>query len=142
MKSHPQQSLFAAKAHIAVDVQKHLGVTVIDEPALLELSSSMLEERNYKVLQAGSAEAALRVLDSNEVDLLLTDVIMPGMDGYQLAQEVSKRYPDTSIMMVSGYADNRNSSVDETLAGARLLQKPFTSAQLIEAVRGVLDARA
>ncbi|MFW2371793.1 MAG: PAS domain S-box protein [Gammaproteobacteria bacterium] len=114
-------------------------LVVEDEFALLDLAENILSTYGYTVLRAESAEQALKVLETNYIDLMLSDVIMPGMNGYQLAAEVGKHYPNIKIQMVSGFSDEQNTNlVNETLHQQRL-HKPFNSKELLRRIRQLLD---
>ncbi|RDH82497.1 MAG: hypothetical protein DIZ80_09430 [endosymbiont of Galathealinum brachiosum] len=116
-------------------------LAVDDEVALLELNEEILQNHGYTVLCATNAEQALEILKSKSVDLLLSDVIMPGMDGYQLAAEVMAIYPGIKIQMVSGFSDeNKIKASNEELHKQRLY-KPFNSEQLLWRVRDLLDGK-
>lgn len=114
-------------------------LVVDDEPALLELCCQILNEHGYHTLAANSGDEALHLLERHKVDLLLTDVIMPKMDGYQLAAMVSKKYPEMKIQMVSGFSDDRNKDVDDAQLHIQLLNKPYSSTELLKRVRETLD---
>lgn len=115
-------------------------LVVDDETSLLELTCQILSEHGYHTFSANSAEAALQVLKQQPVDLLISDVIMPGVDGYQLAEIVTEHYPDIKIQMVSGYTDDRSNNISDNKFGKELLHKPFTTDELLIRVRGILDA--
>ena len=114
-------------------------LVVDDEPALLEISCKMLADHGYQVLKANSGDEALKLLENNTIDLLLTDVIMPKMDGYQLAAIVVKKYPDIKIQIMSGYSSDREECAEDKQLSKKLLHKPFTSDDLLRAVRKTLD---
>ncbi len=114
-------------------------LAVDDEPALLELACQILNEHGYRTLDASCGDEALHILEKQSVDLLLTDVIMPQMDGYQLASIASEKYPHIKIQMVSGFSDDRNKEVDDNRLHKRQLHKPFSSAELLKRVRETLD---
>lgn len=114
-------------------------LVVDDEPGLLEISCQILSERGYNTLSATSAEATLLVLEAQPVDLLITDVIMPGVDGYQLASIVAEQYPHVKIQMVSGFSDDRSKLIPDSQLDKTLLHKPFTSEELLIQVREALD---
>ncbi len=114
-------------------------LVVDDEPALLELSCQILDDHGYHTLQASSGSEALEILEKQTVDLLLSDVIMPKMNGYQLAEIVTEKYPQIKIQMVSGFSDDRNLEVDDNQLYKRQLHKPFSSAELLKRVRKTLD---
>ena len=114
-------------------------LVVDDEPALLELSSQILSDQGYHVLEAGSGDEALAILDNQSADLLLTDVIMQHMDGYQLASIVNEKYPYMKIQMVSGFSDDRNKDTDDNLLHKKQLHKPYSPTELLMRVRETLD---
>ena len=99
----------------------------------------MLTDHGYHILKAGSGDEALNILENNTVDLLLTDVIMPKMDGYQLAAIVVKKYPEIKIQIVSGYSSDRDECAENKQLSKNLLHKPFTSDDLLKTVRKTLD---
>ena len=100
-----------------------------------------LASLGYKVFEAGEAESALRLLDENpSVHLLLTDVVMPGMNGRKLAEEARLRRPDLKILYMTGYSRNAIMHQGRLDIGVDLLQKPISSEQLASAVRRMLDA--
>ncbi len=110
-----------------------------DDPRVRAITVSALEEFGYIVLQAANGAEALALLDET-VDLLFTDVVMPGMDGPQLAEEALRRRPKLKVLYTTGYA--RNAVVHNgTLAGGLpVLPKPFTIDQLAAKVAEVLHA--
>ena len=113
-------------------------LVVDDELALLKLTSENLSLQGYKVHVAENAEQALEILENETVDLLFSDVIMPGMDGYQLAALVQERYPEIKIQLASGFSDNRHlNMVDQTL-NQNLLHKPIQSQTLFRRIRELL----
>ncbi|MCW8982584.1 MAG: bacteriohemerythrin, partial [Gammaproteobacteria bacterium] len=115
-------------------------LVVDDESALRELTEEMLTEHGYRVLSADSGKRALEILKSEPVDLLLSDVIMPEMDGYQLVEQVEQLYPHIKIQMASGFGAKRHVGKYEQLHQQRL-QKPFTSEVLLQRIRELLDER-
>ncbi len=115
---------------------------VEDETNLRHLARQYLETQGYKILEAEDGAAALQIVDGYKgtIDLLLSDVIMPGMNGRELAARVIKLLPDVRVLYMSGYAENAV-GMDGTLdAGINLLQKPFSLPVLKDRVREVLDS--
>jgi signal transduction histidine kinase len=112
-----------------------------DEPDLRELTRIFLESYGYKVLEAGSAEQAIRKADEfgARIHLLLTDVIMPGMSGRQLAENMLQKDPKTKILYMTGYTDDMVVQHKVLEPGVQLLQKPFTRSELAVKVRTTLD---
>jgi len=114
---------------------------VDDEPALLELGRKILEARGFNIICAGNAKEALVVLKDKIIDVLITDIIMPEMDGYQLAAIVKDKYPDVKIQLASGFADDRNMGmVDEDLQ-KNLLFKPYNSQTLLERLDDIINKK-
>ena len=117
---------------------------VEDESAVRDLTRRCLEASGYRVLQAGSAEEALDAVSrhSGSLDLLLTDVIMPGASGPELSRRLLIDRPDLRVLYVSGYTDETIASQRLLADGASFLQKPFTPEALARKVRDVLDRSA
>lgn len=113
-------------------------LVVDDEESLLELSSQILSTHGYTTHKANNGEDALKILEQHHIDLLLSDVIMPKMDGLQLAKKARKLNPELKIQLISGFSDNiKNKDQDNLLQ--KQLNKPFSSLQLLQKVREVLD---
>jgi len=116
---------------------------VEDEPDLRELARIFLAGYGYQVLEAASAEQAIETADifSGPIDLLLTDVIMPGMSGRQLAENILSKRPQTRIVYMTGYTDDMVVQHKVLEPGVKLLQKPFGKADLALKVRSTLDGK-
>jgi PAS domain S-box-containing protein len=117
-------------------------LVVEDEANLRRMACHYLETQGYKILEAGDGAAAVQicVAHTGPIHLLLTDVIMPGMNGHEVAKRVVSLRSSTKVLYMSGYAENaigHNGTLDE---GITLLQKPFTLQALKEKVREVLDS--
>jgi DNA-binding NtrC family response regulator len=102
----------------------------------------MLETAGYQVLVGGSPEQALEVVEahSGPIHLLLTDVVMPGMSGPQVAERVKALWPEVRVLYTSGYTDEAIVHHGILEGGTNFLQKPFTTDGLLRKVREVLDA--
>ena len=114
---------------------------VEDEPNLRRLAQQYLQNQGYTVLEAADGAEALRIFESNKnaIHLLLTDVIMPGMNGRELAQRILSLRPDIQVLYMSGYTENAIGTNGTLDAGITLLQKPFTLPALKTKVREMLD---
>src|SRR5580765_8336295 len=115
---------------------------VEDEANLRYLARQYLEKQGYRVIEAADGAVAMQIAVAHEgiIHLLLTDVIMPGMNGRELAQRICEIRPNVKVLYMSGYTENvigHNGTLD---AGVRLLQKPFNLRDLNSKVREVLDA--
>jgi CheY-like chemotaxis protein len=143
--------VFLPKADAAPDVDAELApelhapwdrsvqvLLVDDDSAVREVTAGILHDLGYGVIEAGSGGAALDVLDHQEdIDLLLVDFAMPGMNGAEVAREARARRPDVPILFVTGYADT------EALTAAGddgILRKPFVEKDLAAKLRAVLRA--
>jgi len=114
-------------------------LVVDDEPALLNLTCKVLQQQGYQVLRAERAKQALEIMAAEKIDVLISDVIMPDMDGYELVSIVQKKYPDIKIQLVSGFSEGYDfDQVDENLI-QNLLQKPYTEHGLLEKIRALLQ---
>jgi PAS domain S-box-containing protein len=114
---------------------------VEDEPAVRELIQMVLSERGYTVLEALVPEDAERLARNNgaEIQLLLTDVVMPGMSGRDLAKRLTAHHPHLRVLYMSGYTFNVIAQDGTLEEGISFLQKPFTPQVLTEKVREALD---
>jgi signal transduction histidine kinase len=116
---------------------------VEDEPAVRDLARRMLERAGYDVCSAASGEEALELLHCGRpVDVLVTDIVMPGMSGHELAGKLRGSCPRLAVVLMSGYSQDAEALDRLRAAGAAFVEKPFTSSALVSEVRGVLDAAA
>lgn len=114
-------------------------LVVDDDPAVRQVAARVLQRAGYRVLQAGEGVEALDVARGypGRLDLLLTDVVMPGMNGRELSERLIEERPDTRLLYMSAYTE------DEVIlrgvrVGINFLYKPFSLEDLTEAVRQVL----
>ncbi|MBW3560339.1 MAG: PAS domain S-box protein [Proteobacteria bacterium] len=130
-------------AELALGVQQDVVLVVEDDAAVRQITSDALSELGYRVLEADGAAAGLRSLDAHpEVALLFTDVVMPDVNGRQLADEARRRRPDLKVLFTTGYTRNavvHNGVLDQ---GVELIGKPFTVEELAAKVRSILDSPA
>jgi PAS domain S-box-containing protein len=132
-----------SSTHVPVDITNLQGnesiLVVDDEQALRDLASEIFRTQGYRVLCAESGETALKILETEQVDLVLTDVIMQGMDGYQLAAAVAEKYPEIKIQLASGFNENRHKELVNDDLYRQALQKPYGTYALLKRVRELLD---
>jgi PAS domain S-box-containing protein len=116
---------------------------VEDEPMIRELGKTMLETMGYKVLEAPDSEEAIRLAQgySERIDLLITDVVMPGMNGRDLATILLASYPELKILFMSGYTADIISRQGVLIAGTHFIQKPFSRNQLSAIIKEVLGSQ-
>jgi PAS domain S-box-containing protein len=127
---------------VAIEPGTETILLVEDEANLRYLARQFLEKQGYRVIDAADGAVAMQIAVAHEgvIHLLLTDVIMPGMNGRELAQRISEIRPNVKVLYMSGYTENvigHNGTLD---AGVRLLQKPFTLRDLKSKVREVIDS--
>jgi two-component system cell cycle sensor histidine kinase/response regulator CckA len=119
-------------------------LVVEDEGGIRALVRKILRRQGYEVLEAPGGAEALEILREHgpRINLLLTDVMMPGMNGVELSQQATAAHPGLRVLFVSGYTDDSVLEAGRFPAGAAFLQKPFTLGSLLGKVREVLDSGA
>jgi CheY-like chemotaxis protein len=113
---------------------------VDDEPGVRGVVCETLRDAGYDVAEAGSAKEGLAALDARTPDLLVTDFLMPEMNGAEFVRAARERRPGLRALIISGYADSE--LVAEAQADAPLLRKPFEQSALLTAVARALGASA
>jgi two-component system, NtrC family, sensor kinase len=125
-------------------LQQGSGETILvveDDPDVRDYVVEALSGIGYRVVEACDAEAALRVFASNnEIQLMLTDVVMPGMNGRKLADVVKRSHPEVKTLFMTGYSRNAIVHQGRLDPGVSLIQKPFSQASLAARLRSLLDA--
>jgi two-component system cell cycle sensor histidine kinase/response regulator CckA len=132
--------------HVLAPPAGGLGETILlveDDPQVRAVVGKMLESLEYRVLPAGGGEDALALAEAFDgpIDLLVSDLVMPGLGGRQVAERLRQSNPDTAVLYMSGYSDEavvRRGVVDPN---ASFLQKPFATADLARRVREILEQR-
>jgi two-component system cell cycle sensor histidine kinase/response regulator CckA len=124
-----------------------IGVVLMveDEPSVREFARRVLDRAGHTLLTAGNGEEAIHVAESwqGSIDVLLTDIVMPGMHGQVLAARLLKLRPALRVIFMSGYAEDSVPALDRFVTPAAFLAKPFSSMTLIDAVaREITEARA
>jgi two-component system cell cycle sensor histidine kinase/response regulator CckA len=120
------------------------GETVLvveDEPAMLELTSRILQRNGYTVLTAASYEEAIGLATDYDFQLLLTDSIMPQVSGHEVTDRILEQRPDRAVLYMSGYTEAAVGTRRVIDDGATLLQKPFTQQQLLDEVHLALSRK-
>lgn len=115
-------------------------LVVDDEVSIAQIIEEILKSRGYHVFTAHNAESALKVLESEQVELIISDVIMPGMNGYEFANIAMQKYPDIKIQLLSGYSEYNHPSKTNDVLHEQLLQKPVSSKALLQRTRELLDS--
>jgi PAS domain S-box-containing protein len=114
---------------------------VEDEPSILQMTRIMLERKGYSILSAATPSEAINTANAHigKIHLLMTDVVMPEMNGRDLSEIISETYPDIKLLFMSGYTANVIAHQGVLDDGVAFMQKPFSMGDLTEKVREVLD---
>ncbi|MDF1830526.1 response regulator [Cycloclasticus pugetii] len=111
------------------------GILVVDdEPALRKLALEILTLAGYQVLLARNGNEAIEMLATTKFDLVLSDVIMPQMDGYQLAKHIKENYPSIKVQLATGFSSNRHSAMKDKSLQNNMLYKPYRTGELLRRV--------
>ncbi len=141
MEAHPVTREEAAP--VETSPGKETILLVEDEDAVRKLVKLMLEKAGYTVFQARSGAEALSICEAyqNKIDLLITDIVMPGMSGPALAEKARKKCSGVKVLYISGYTDEgaRGAAIPR---GSEFLAKPFSAGKVLYTVRRVLDQAA
>ena len=133
----------ASPVDLATTLVRGNGESVLaveDNASLRRVVARQLTELGYRVLEAEDAQTALRIIESEPVDLLFTDIVMPGgISGYEIADRVLSRWPQIKVVLTSGFPENRGNG-DPIARGLRLLSKPYRRDDLGRIIREVLDS--
>jgi len=118
---------------------KETILVVDDEPALTKLLKIILDKAGYRVICADSADAGMETLKNEHTNVVITDVLMPGKDGYQFSANIKENYPDIKIQLVSGYSDNNNWEMVDKELSDNIIGKPIDANILLTKVRELID---
>jgi signal transduction histidine kinase/ActR/RegA family two-component response regulator len=145
----PRESVLSVEHHLPAVRQSSLRgdetvLIVEDEQAVLELGKEMLEPLGYSILTASEPAAALDIArrQTKPIDILVTDVVMPGMNGRELSKQLEVIYPNLKTLFMSGYTANviaHHGILDD---GVHLLSKPFSKSELASSLRSILDGQS
>jgi signal transduction histidine kinase/CheY-like chemotaxis protein len=132
---------FTATERRPLQGQKETLLLVEDEAPVRESVRRLLEGNGYTVIEAQDAAEALRLFDqsSTEIDLVLTDLTMPGMGGYELVEHLRARNPALRVVFMSGYAERPPASNQAPLKDTGYVEKPFSVETLMQRLREVLE---
>jgi PAS domain S-box-containing protein len=115
-------------------------LVVEDNPAVRRAVVRQLHDLGYRTFEAESAVEAFEMLEREPIDLLFTDIVMPGrLDGMELARMALERWPAIKVLLTSGFPQSRIDGDDAALKGVRLLSKPYSRAELAALLRAILD---
>jgi PAS domain S-box-containing protein len=134
----PEQPAAEAAVHELDESNGKTVMVVEDEDAIRTLTQRILTRQGYDVVEALNPEHAITLCESTKPDLLLTDVVMPGMSGKDLSHRLRERHADLRVLFMSGYTDNVMDRYGLDASGDSLLQKPFNGRELLTAVQEAL----
>jgi two-component system, cell cycle sensor histidine kinase and response regulator CckA len=135
--SEPSPGLPSRRSNIPESAPGKTILLVEDDVEVRRVTGRILREEGYSVIEATNASMALELIEKQPIDLLLTDVVMPEMNGLELAQQVTQRQPNLRILFMSGYAGDRFRGVTLIDEGA-YLEKPLTRRKLLEHIARLL----
>ncbi len=155
---HQEQS--AKEELLSMDKVKQKGEALVhgsetilvvdDEAALLELVQATLQLLGYRVLTASDGKQALQILEDEQtidtgankqaVNLLFSDVVMPGMTGFELAEQAHKQYPELKVLLTSGYTEKAIANKAQSKFTINVLPKPYSQHNMAQRLRQMLDA--
>jgi signal transduction histidine kinase len=116
-------------------------LVVDDEKSVCDLAEVLLVNQGYQVICAQSGAEALRLLDQRSVDLMVSDIIMPKMNGYQLAKKVQQQHPEVLIQLVSGYRGDQDTEGADMPLMHPVINKPYSAQHLLGSIRQQLDRK-
>lgn len=113
-----------------------------DNPAVREFIERAIQSLGVKVVSVADGQQALDALNQDTYDVLITDIVMPNVDGIALALKAVRQYPNLKIVMISGYAQERMRAHNLDALVHRIIAKPFSLEEICEAVRDVVKMPA
>jgi len=117
---------------------KNKILVVDDEEALRTVLSTELEGEGYQVSTAGDGEEAIKILGSQQFHLILLDIKMPNVDGFEVLKFVKQKQPSTKVIMLTGFADLKNAIESKKLGAEDFVSKPYDLVDLLTTVERVL----
>ena len=111
-----------------------------DDDSLRGFLARALEKAGYEVRSCADGDAAIEALDDGPYDLLLTDIVMPGVDGIEVAREAAHRQPAVRIMFITGFAAVALTAGERAPAGAKVLSKPVHLREIVQEVERMMAA--
>lgn len=115
--------------------RQYTVLVVEDETALREFVLELLSSKGFTVLSAADGFEAIRILAERTVDLMFTDIVMPGISGFQLAQQAKLMRPALKVLYTTGYAQEE---ARQTLRHGKLVRKPLRAAEILSEIRAAL----
>lgn len=123
-----------------VSTQRWTTMVVEDDATLRDLMRRILEKLDFEVLVARDGDEALALATANRdgIDVVITDIVMPGMDGFELAAQLAAIHPTTRVLFLTGYTENSPYVQQGIGLGNAFLEKPFSQVALVDQIFGLL----
>jgi signal transduction histidine kinase/CheY-like chemotaxis protein len=139
-----EEAIIASEVPSLTGMEQGRGETILiveDDEGVRQYASEILRDLNYQVIEAKDSAAALKLVEADKkFDLLLTDVVLPGKNGRELADEVQRRNPSVKVIFMTGYSRNAIVHQGRLDRGAELISKPLIEAIVARKIRQVLDS--
>lgn len=119
--------------------EKNRLLVVDDEESLRTVLSSELVSEGFKVQNAGDGDEAIAILDKEEFDLVLLDIKMPRVNGFDVLKHVKEKHPGTKVVMLTGFADLKNAIESKKLGAEDFVSKPYDLVDLLTTIERVLS---
>ncbi|MCX6137203.1 MAG: response regulator [Ignavibacteriales bacterium] len=119
--------------------EKSSILVVDDEEALRTVLSSELENEGYTIASAGDGDDAINILRERTFDLVLLDIKMPRVDGFEVLRFIKERFPSTKVIMLTGFADLKNAIESKKLGAEDFVSKPYDLVDLLTTIERVLS---
>ena len=117
--------------------KKEAVLYIDDDKVVLQVGSLMLQKLGYNVLAASNGYKAIQILKENRIVFVILDMLMPGMNGYEIYHQLKKIQPKVKILLASGYSGDQAEKRLESIGFDGYLQKPFTLKQLSEKIENI-----
>ncbi len=127
-----------SKVKSILDAGRGLILIVDDEDIILTVISKSLEREGFKTLKAKSGKEALKFLEEKKVNLVISDIIMPEMNGMELLANIKVNYPDIPVLMITGYTGKYNSDKVIAEGADGYIMKPFKNLEIVKQVKSLL----
>jgi len=114
-------------------------LVVDDEPIVLTCCQRILEDQGHTVHLVGSADEAITVMEDEPFEILLVDIKMPIRDGIDLVREIKEKWPQTSVVVMTGYATPGTIRKSRSVKADRFISKPFTPDELLEILQTIIS---
>jgi len=120
---------------------KYKILIVDDEPTILESGKMILEDEGYKVMTASNGRKAIDILETNSIQLVLTDFKMPNLNGLQLLKWIRKFDPDLPVFMITSYVNRSIQGIARRIGAREFMLKPIDYSELIERIEETIQAQ-